>query len=165
MFEGSEPSAGHWRDHDPSAARPSTAQARRVLRRDPHSGAGRAGRDHRRVAALAAADAPRLGQQRPDLRDTGLAWPETEKKMLHATEQDRADIAAARREWRDNQPTLDPARLVFIDESVLQRNGRSSAWTRTVREAAGKMGAGPPGSAFRSGSQTSPSCCGKEPWW
>jgi len=66
---------------------------------------------------LAAADAPRLGQQRPDLRDTGLAWPDTEKKMLYATEQDRADIAAARSEWRDNQPTLDPARLVFIDET------------------------------------------------
>jgi hypothetical protein len=32
-------------------------------------------------------------------------------------------------------------------------------------EAAWKMGAGPPGSAFRSRSQTSPSCCGKEPWW
>jgi hypothetical protein len=27
------------------------------------------------------------------------------------------------------------------------------------------MGEGPSGSAFRSGSQTAPSCCGKEPWW
>jgi len=87
------------------------------------------------------------------------------KKVLHASEQEREDVARARRRWIREQGLLDSTHLVFIDESVLQRNGRSSAWTRTVREAAGKMGAGPPGSAFRSGSQTSPSCCGKEPWW
>jgi DNA-directed RNA polymerase specialized sigma24 family protein len=32
-------------------------------------------------------------------------------------------------------------------------------------KAAEEMRAGPSGSAFRSRSQTSPSCCGKEPWW
>ena len=74
-------------------------------------------------------------------------------------------MARARRRWIREQGLLDSTHLVFIDESVPQRNGRSSAWTRTVREAARKMGAGPPGSAFRSRSQTSPSCCGKEPWW
>ena len=72
------------------------------------------------------------------------------KKSLQAAEQDRPDVAKARAEWRENQPKLDAGRLIFIDESVPQRNGRSSAWTRTVREAARKMGAGPPGSAFRS---------------
>jgi hypothetical protein len=87
------------------------------------------------------------------------------KKTLIASEQDRPDVARRRMQWLRYRHRIDPPRLVFIDESVLQRNGRSSAWTRTVREAAGKMGAGPPGSAFRSGSQTSPSCCGKEPWW
>ena len=34
------------------------------------------------------------------------------------------------------QGMFDPARLVFIDESVLQSSGRSSKWTNTVREAA-----------------------------
>jgi len=57
--------------------------------------------------------------------------------MLHATEQDRADIAAARREWRDNQPTLDPARLVFIDETWIKTNmtrpvGRAERGKRVV---------------------------------
>jgi D-arginine dehydrogenase len=32
-------------------------------------------------------------------------------------------------------------------------------------EAARKMRVGPSGSAFRSGPQTTPSCCGQEPWW
>ena len=57
--------------------------------------------------------------------------------MLHATEQDRADIGAARSEWRDNQPTLDPARLVFIDETWIKTNmtrpmGRAERGKRVV---------------------------------
>jgi len=71
---------------------------------------------------LATADAPRLGQQWPDLRDLGFARPDTQKKTLRATEQDRADIAAARSEWRDNQRELDPARLIFIDETWIKTN-------------------------------------------
>jgi len=47
------------------------------------------------------------------------------KKILHAAEQERADVAAARQEWRQEQPSLDPARLVFIDET-----GASTAMTR-----------------------------------
>lgn len=31
-----------------------------------------------------------------------------------------------RQEWFENQIDLDPERLVFIDESVLQSSGRSS---------------------------------------
>jgi len=48
------------------------------------------------------------------------------KKTAHASEQERADVAAQRQAWFDAQPDLDPEDLVFIDESVLQRNGRSS---------------------------------------
>src|SRR5208337_153598 len=33
------------------------------------------------------------------------------------------------------------------------------------REAAQEMMVGPSGLAFRSRSQTSPSCCGQKPWW
>nr|WP_156090985.1 hypothetical protein [Mesorhizobium tianshanense] len=35
-------------------------------------------------------------------------------------------ITTRRRAWFDGQLDLDPAKLVFIDESVLQRHGRSS---------------------------------------
>jgi putative transposase len=48
------------------------------------------------------------------------------KKTSHASEQDRPDVAAERAAWKASQPEIDIHRLVFIDESVLQRNGRSS---------------------------------------
>jgi transposase len=38
-----------------------------------------------------------------------------EKKTGHASEQDRADVQAARIAWFETQPDLDPERLVFID--------------------------------------------------
>ena len=39
------------------------------------------------------------------------------KKTAHAAEQDRKDVKAAREEWFKGQPGLDPARLIFIDET------------------------------------------------
>jgi hypothetical protein len=48
------------------------------------------------------------------------------KKSLSAAEQQRADVAQARRRWMREQGMFDAARLVFIDESVLQSSGRSS---------------------------------------
>ena len=41
------------------------------------------------------------------------------KKTGHASEQDRADVAAARAAWFESQPDLDPDRLIFIDETWL----------------------------------------------
>lgn len=41
----------------------------------------------------------------------------TFKKTAHASEQERADVALARAQWRGAQPELDPARLVFVDET------------------------------------------------
>jgi transposase len=59
---------------------------------------------------------------------TGLMWKTLaaldltfKKKSLRAAEQDRPDVAKARKEWRDKQPSLTPSKLVFIDET----------WTRT----------------------------------
>jgi transposase len=43
----------------------------------------------------------------------------TFKKTAHAAEQDRADVVAAREAWFAGQLDLDPARLVFIDETGL----------------------------------------------
>ena len=39
------------------------------------------------------------------------------KKSLRAAEQERADVALARRRWMREQGMFDPARLVFIDET------------------------------------------------
>jgi transposase len=62
------------------------------------------------------------------------------KKILHASEQERADVAEARERWRQDQPSLDPARLVFIDETgtttnMVRRRGRSRRGTRLVGRA------------------------------
>ena len=42
-----------------------------------------------------------------------------QKKTGHADEQARADVAAARHAWFEDQPNLDPDRLIFIDETFL----------------------------------------------
>ena len=49
---------------------------------------------------------------------------------MRASEQDRPDVAAARAQWAATAPTLDPAHLVFLDETgvatdLLRRYGRS----------------------------------------
>ena len=40
------------------------------------------------------------------------------KKSLRAAEQERADVARARRRWMREQGMLDPAHLVFVDETA-----------------------------------------------
>jgi transposase len=59
------------------------------------------------------------------------------KKIVHASEQDRPDVAAARAAWKADQPALDPARLVFIDETGTSTNmarlrGRAKRGQRVV---------------------------------
>jgi transposase len=59
------------------------------------------------------------------------------KKTLHAAEQDRPDVTAAREAWRENQASLDPGHLVFIDETGTATNmtrlrGRSLEGQRLV---------------------------------
>ncbi|MDN3575090.1 IS630 family transposase, partial [Methylobacterium longum] len=44
------------------------------------------------------------------------------KKTAHAAEQDRLDVKAAREAWFEGQPDLDPARLVFLDETWTATN-------------------------------------------
>ena len=41
---------------------------------------------------------------------------------MHAAEQERPDVAEARTVWKADQPFLDPARLVFIDETGTSTN-------------------------------------------
>lgn len=47
------------------------------------------------------------------------------KKTLHASERLRADVALERQVWHENQPTLDPDKIVFVDET-----GTTTAMTR-----------------------------------
>ena len=61
----------------------------------------------------------------------------TFKKNLHAAEQDRPDVAAARAELKAEQPSLDVPRLVFIDETavttkMVRHYGRSPRGQRLV---------------------------------
>ena len=44
------------------------------------------------------------------------------KKTLVASEQDRPDVARRRAQWLNDQPKIEPSRLVFIDET----------WTKTI---------------------------------
>jgi transposase len=67
------------------------------------------------------------------LRHLGFSF----KKSLHAAEQDRPDVAAARRAWFKMQTRLDPRRLVFIDETAASTNmtrryGRGARGERLV---------------------------------
>lgn len=44
------------------------------------------------------------------------------KKSLHASEQDRPDVARRRERWRRHQGKLNPSRLVFLDETWAKTN-------------------------------------------
>jgi transposase len=52
----------------------------------------------------------------------GRLGTDLQKKTLRASEQDRPDIAKARKAWQRQQPRLDPARLIFLDESGAKTN-------------------------------------------
>jgi transposase len=52
------------------------------------------------------------------------------KKSLQAAERKRADVARARRRWVREQGLLDPAHLVFIDETAITTNMvRLNGWS------------------------------------
>ena len=62
------------------------------------------------------------------------------KKTLHAAEQDRPDVAAARAELKAEQCKLDAPRLVFIDETavttkMVRQHGRAPCGERLVASA------------------------------
>jgi len=69
--------------------------------------------------------------------DTAPVGPDTEKKRLHAAEQDRPDIAEARATWRTSQRELDASRLIFLDETwattnMARSHGRAPRGERLV---------------------------------
>src|SRR5918995_3887405 len=97
------PVAGAW--HAGAAA--GCPAARRDPARDPQRTRGLV-RDHRGAEY----SAPVFGCPQTD----------AQKKTLHAAEQDRPDVAQARRVFIRRQPALDPNRLVFIDETWAATN-------------------------------------------
>src|SRR5450631_199447 len=63
------------------------------------------------------------------------AWDSPSKKTVHADEQRRPDVAAARRQWQTWQPLRDVRQYIFLDEcgvttDLLRRYGRSPIGTR-----------------------------------
>src|ERR1700712_6097385 len=94
---------------------PCSAEARRALRGNPDRGEGTA-------APVACPEAPGRGQQRIDARHAAQARLDAKKKTLHAAEQERPDVAAARTAWRQSQPSLRPGRLIFLDETSVKTN-------------------------------------------
>ena len=67
------------------------------------------------------------------------------KKKRYGVRHDRPDVAAARAQWATTAPTLDPTRLVFLDESgvatnLLRRYGRSLRGQRVADHAPHSVG-------------------------
>jgi transposase len=65
------------------------------------------------------------------------SFADLEKKRVRAAERDRADVAEARRIRAAGQPELDPARLVFLDETwattaMARRYGRAPRGERAL---------------------------------
>jgi transposase len=62
------------------------------------------------------------------------------KKILHAAEQDRPDVAEARQMWKAEQPSLDAGKLVFVDETgtntkMVRTRGRCRRGQRLIGKA------------------------------
>ena len=73
-------------------------------------------------------------------RASSLVMALPSKKSLQAAERKRADVARARRRWIREQGFLDPAHLVFIDETavttnMLRLNGWSPRGKRLISDA------------------------------
>ena len=60
------------------------------------------------------------------------ARPGPQEKTVKAAEQDREDVAEARRAWRAELAGVDPARLVFIDETGIDTR-MTRAYARAAR--------------------------------
>jgi transposase-like protein len=104
-------------------------QARRPRRAGPRTAGGHAGQHDRRTENPAR-DRRHRGQPVGNQPFPHRLWADAKKKTAHAAEQDRPDVAAARRVWRAQQPALSPQRMVFIDETwaataMTRRYGRA----------------------------------------
>lgn len=86
---------------------------------------------------MACRDAWGSGWTDHDLEGTSATQTDAKKKSLAAAEQTRADVAEARRSWRELQSQLDVSTLIFLDETWTKTNmtrlyGRSTRGTRLL---------------------------------
>ena len=90
-----------------------------------------AGTDSNQVAR--AVDITGCGRQnRPSLASVEQVESDRSKKTLHASEQEREDVQAARRAWSEAQQAMDVEKLVFIDETWAATNVRRELlWARS----------------------------------
>src|SRR5258706_2616026 len=92
---------------------------------------------------------------------SSTATASASKKSVRAAEQDRPDVAAARTAWADNQPKLDPDRLIFIDvtgtsTTIARLCGRAPRGQRLVGKIPHRhLESTTPGSGLRSTAVTS----------
>jgi transposase len=64
-----------------------------------------------------------------DVENAAAAGVAIQKKSSRAAEQDRPDIAQQRLAWQSSQPSVDPERLVFVDETGLKTDiSRLRGW-------------------------------------
>ncbi len=63
-----------------------------------------------------------VGEHWHDVEHAAPARADAQKKTFEASERGRADIAEARRLWDELKATLDPRRLVFLDETWFKTN-------------------------------------------
>jgi predicted transposase YbfD/YdcC len=98
----------------------------------------------------------------PDLKS--FAMVTSERTIKGQTSVDRRFYVSSL--LPDAQRMNEAVRRHWRVESVPQAHRKEvrNGLTNCV-EATRKMRVGPSGSAFRSGPQTTPSCCGQEPWW
>src|SRR3954454_12553805 len=96
------------------------------------SGGGAERRDARRVRRPAGRAHGRAAQRLGPVPGAEGARPGAEEKTVKAAERDREDVAEARAAWRAELAGVDPARLVFIDET-----GIDTRMTRPYARAAG----------------------------
>ena len=99
----------------PEAARrrPGPGLRRRGRRAAPRGGPGR----RRRHAGGAGRGRGRGVQRLGGVPGAGAAGDHAKKKSRRAAEQDRPELKAERAAWREEFAAIDPARLVFLDES------------------------------------------------
>ena len=88
---------------------------------DPAAGRGDPGH-HARGTEVPARLSWRWGRHRHAVAFLRASADHAEKKTAHAAEQDRPDVLKRRAAWFAGRRDLDPARLVFIDETWASTN-------------------------------------------
>src|SRR3954468_336607 len=138
--EGHRPPREERRDHRPAASEPRAGETGRPPGDDPAQTDHRHRSDAGRAAGVAGEGAQALRQPAGDPQDARPDEDHAKKKLQHAAEQDRPDVAEARAAWRTRQPMLNPAKLVFIDETGVTTNlARRYGWGLMGQRVIGKV--------------------------